>query len=521
MALTQIKTTAIADDAVTTDKLANAINTERTANTAKVSLENDSVTGAKIADDAVGAEHIEVLDAALQFGDNVKAQFGASNDLEIYHNGTDTGLVNNTGGLYIQNDGTVFIGDVGGNEFGAKFIDNGAVELYYNNSKKFETSSIGVTLNGDFTNNAGSYINNSGGHVQIGHDSGRLKIGASQDLQLYHNGTNSVIHETTGHLRLQTSTANKNIIFEHASNGDYYAIFNQDGACEFYYDNSKKFETTANGVTINDNQINLKRSSTTDQETIFYYGSSYLDIETREATGIRLKTNKQDRLIIDSSGRILAGTTSVGWDGADDLTVAGSADVGITIRSGDDDLGTLAFADGTSGADGYRGWVQYKQSSEYMTMGTNGTQRLRVDGDGLKFGTDSAAANALDDYEEGSFTVVASDFSGTCTTNQASYTKVGRLVHIQGMISFSNTSDNSAISLGGLPFQNIGGNGWNPFTIQTSRTLTETSDEFPMIGRVASGLSSWYVLGKHGDQSVTYNKVNNGWIIFAGTYQAA
>ena len=47
MALTQVKTLGIADDAVTTDKLANAINTERTANTAKVSLEDDSVTSAK------------------------------------------------------------------------------------------------------------------------------------------------------------------------------------------------------------------------------------------------------------------------------------------------------------------------------------------------------------------------------------------------------------------------------------------------------------------------------------------
>ena len=42
MALTEIKTSGIADDAVTTDKLANAINTERTANTAKPTLANDA-----------------------------------------------------------------------------------------------------------------------------------------------------------------------------------------------------------------------------------------------------------------------------------------------------------------------------------------------------------------------------------------------------------------------------------------------------------------------------------------------
>ena len=49
MALTQLKTGAIADDAVTTDKLANAINTARDANTAKVSLADNAVTLAKMA----------------------------------------------------------------------------------------------------------------------------------------------------------------------------------------------------------------------------------------------------------------------------------------------------------------------------------------------------------------------------------------------------------------------------------------------------------------------------------------
>ena len=72
MALTQVKTSGIADDAVTTDKLANAINTERTANTAKstnathtgevtgsgaLTITADAVTGAKIADDAIDSEH--------------------------------------------------------------------------------------------------------------------------------------------------------------------------------------------------------------------------------------------------------------------------------------------------------------------------------------------------------------------------------------------------------------------------------------------------------------------------------
>ena len=145
MALTKISTDGFKDDAVTTDKLANAINTERTANTAKVSLDADSVTGAKIADDAVGAEHIEVLDSHLQLTDNSNIKLGTGDDLLIYHNGSDSYVKNSTGDLYIRDtNGNVYI-QPKTDENGIKCIADGAVELYHDNTKKFETSSVGVS----------------------------------------------------------------------------------------------------------------------------------------------------------------------------------------------------------------------------------------------------------------------------------------------------------------------------------------------------------------------------------------
>jgi hypothetical protein len=51
-------------------------------------------------------------------------------------------------------------------------------------------------------------------------------------------------------------------------------------------------------------QLNLRRSTSTDQEAIFYYGSSSLEIETREATSIKLKTNKSDRVKIQADGNV-------------------------------------------------------------------------------------------------------------------------------------------------------------------------------------------------------------------------
>ena len=86
----------------------------------------------------------------LSFGDNVKAQFGASNDLQIYHDGSDSyiddvgagNLIVKAGSLRIKasNDESMIDGNA-----------NGAVNLYYNNSKKFETTSTGATVTGTLT----------------------------------------------------------------------------------------------------------------------------------------------------------------------------------------------------------------------------------------------------------------------------------------------------------------------------------------------------------------------------------
>ena len=61
---------------------------------------------------------------------------------------------------------------------------------------------------------------------------------------------------------------------------------------------------------------------------------------------------------------------------------------------------------------------------------STGTQQFRFDSDGLKFGTDTAAANALDDYEEGTYTPADASGNGITYTNDstARYVKIGMLV---------------------------------------------------------------------------------------------
>ena len=73
---------------------------------------------------------------------------GLSSDLQIYHNGTgsyikDTG----TGQLSIESDVTNIL-NAAGNEYCARFIEDGAVKLYHNGNEKLETASGGVTVTG-------------------------------------------------------------------------------------------------------------------------------------------------------------------------------------------------------------------------------------------------------------------------------------------------------------------------------------------------------------------------------------
>jgi hypothetical protein len=88
----------------------------------------------------------------INLGDNDFAFFGADNDLYIGHNGSINVIADvGTGDLYIANDNALLITNAAFNENKAVFNSNGSVELYFDNSKKFETTSTGVSITGDLT----------------------------------------------------------------------------------------------------------------------------------------------------------------------------------------------------------------------------------------------------------------------------------------------------------------------------------------------------------------------------------
>ena len=74
---------------------------------------------------------------------------------------------------------------------------------------------------------------------------------------------------------------------------------------------------------------------------------------------------------------------------------------------------------------------------------------------GILFGTDTAAANTLDDYEEGTWTPVIQNTTGTFIASEAfNYVKVGNVVTTRGYIYNGNVASASAVwQFGGLPYQ--------------------------------------------------------------------
>ena len=238
--------------------------------------------------DTIGASHpillgtngngrIRINDSTVDLiNDNQRLRIGAGNDLQIYHDGSNSYIQNSTlSSLYINSASHIYLANADNSEFKAKFHNNSSVELYHDGSKKFETTSGGVDVTGSL-----SVAN----HITIPDQAsgvGKLKLGDGVDFQLYHNGSHSVIENRTG-----------NLIFYITSTGEVAAKFIPNGAVELYHDNSKKFETTSTGATLTGTLLattidipdsGYLRLGTGDDLQIYHNGSgSFIDAYTTD-----------------------------------------------------------------------------------------------------------------------------------------------------------------------------------------------------------------------------------------------
>ena len=233
------------------------------------------------------------LKTPIDLLDSEKIRFGTGNDLQIYHDGSNSYIKEaGTGQLMIQADNLILENAAGANYLVG--MSGGEVILYHNDQQKFETESTGVkvTGNAEVTGNielptVNTYIKGNGsnsvlqvdatrtyfyggsdgiqvrkadnsthiitvddsgnttvaGNIDIPNDSGKLRLGTSQDLEIYHDGSHSYIKNGQGSLKI----CDTNVELMNAAADEYMLKAIQDGAVELYYDNSKKFETTSTG----------------------------------------------------------------------------------------------------------------------------------------------------------------------------------------------------------------------------------------------------------------------------------
>ena len=266
-----------------------------------VKLQNLSVTTDKIANDAVTGAKIADLDANVKWLDNSKAVFGTGSDLEIYHDGNESVISDTgTGKLILKGSTKVEIRS-SGNEDMAVFEENGAVELYYDNTKKLSTTENGIEIHdlddtttqakfissggtlgsvyGNSNDSAFGLLNTSGEWIVEGVNNGTtklyydnvkkfetqstgvsvwgnlfmnntdeqyLKFGAANDLVIYHHSNNwsYITHSGSGNLGIESA----NDISIRNTNGEKYVYCDKDGAVELYHNNVEVFKTQTNGI---------------------------------------------------------------------------------------------------------------------------------------------------------------------------------------------------------------------------------------------------------------------------------
>ncbi len=349
--------------------------------------------------------------ADVHLHDSVKLLVGDGSDLSIFHNATNSEIKNATGTLYLESDGT-WITDKEGSDKMAKFLHDGAVELYYDNQKTFETTANGVTIYDDGKNDEARLI------VQGGE-------GNAASLYLYADDGD----DNADKWRM-LSLADGALSIQNYASGSWETNIeaNGDGNVELNYNNSKKFETTNNGtVTTGVSTVSNVRYGSSGgvnnwnghprSVVLGYSGSDYAQLGmgwTTTGTNsqyVSANTDKQSRLelqdglTIFGSGASVASGTQVTWkevadfkpggihfygDGDQalsigsnrDLSIYGSA-AGITSVTWDASANSLIFKDNSKSVYGDDSDLSIYRSSTSSWVHHSGSGYLFIQGNDI------------------------------------------------------------------------------------------------------------------------------------------
>ena len=308
---------------------------------------------------------VSTFQASSFWGDGDVAYFGDGQDLLIFHNSTDSIIRDNgTGDLYIEGGNRIRLTNPTAIETYAVFNQDGAVELYYDNVKRLETSGIGVSVTSALTVGTGASISSPTTNVlALGtNNSERVRIDSSGNFNLVNTaGIMTAFKYETPALINNHFKSNSTI------SGDYVRLYAGGGTAQW--------DIYGNGE-------NLRMGDNSSSATArVQFDNPTLHRSTATTNGVAALTAKQE---VNNGGYLI-------FDGknSSDTTV-----FSVTHN------GRVAVSDG----------IDFS-----ATTNSSGTMTSEL----------------LDDYEEGTFTPQIIGWTGTYSIQYGMYTKVGRMVTIQ------------------------------------------------------------------------------------------
>ena len=184
---------------------------------------------------------------------------------------------------------------------------------------------------------------------------------------------------------------------------------------------------------------------------------------------------------------------------------------------------------------GAAGELSFKTAANWTN--SNATERMKITSDGyvrlagagIQFNGDTAAANALDDYEEGVHICVVTSDTGTITLagdNDLGYVKIGNIVHVSGRLNVSSVSSPTGIIRWSLPFTSWAGAGRSGDSVGTVQLyrMDITSAPATMSFYLPEGTSNGYVTSTIDDGFWDTSDISpdaGDIIVFSITYRTA